>query len=193
MDTDDFVETIREDNRTALSRLGSSKALYALTEGEMEPEAVRTAAVTLADDAVATFEEWGGEPYDDAATATSDHRAAVDDATEPGDSYAVTETLAAADGEAERLGAFVGWTLVLEKVTEQCTGFFTGQADPTTASTFRDYGGTLEELRETALDELAAADDPEAAERAATDVVQAAYEEYVEILEAQGVNPKPVC
>lgn len=193
MDTDDFVETIRDENRTALSRLGSSKALYALTGGEMEPDAVTTAAVTLADDAVAVLENWDGEPFAEAADATADHRTSVDGDAEAGESYAVTAALANADGTTERLGAFVGWTLVLEKLTEQCTGFFTGQADPMTASTFREYGGTLADLRGVALEALADADDREAAASAATEVIQAAYEEYVDVLEDLGVNPKPVC
>ena len=46
MTLEEFIETIRDGNATALSRLGSSKSLYADTEGEMEAEAVLAAAAT---------------------------------------------------------------------------------------------------------------------------------------------------
>ena len=193
MDADDFVTTLREDNRTALSRLGSSKALYALTEGEMEPAAVERAVATLATGASDQFGAWDGELFSEAARAATEHREAVAPDAEPADTFALTDALGEPDTEAERLGAFVGWTLVAETLTDQCTGFFTGQADPMTASTFREYSGTIDALRERALDRLADVDDRDAAAAAATAVIQAAYDEYVETLEALGVNPKPVC
>jgi len=193
MDTDGFADAIREDNRTALSRLGSSKALYALTEGEMEPAAVERAVATLATGASDQFGAWGGELFSEAARAATEHREAVAPDAEPADAFALTDALGEPETAAERLGAFVGWTLVAETLTDQCTGFFTGQADPMTASTFREYSGTIDALRERALDRLADVDDRDAAGAAATAVVQAAYDEYVETLEALGVNPKPVC
>ena len=97
----------------------------------------------------------------------------------------------------ERLGGFVGWTLVDKKVKEQYTGFFTGQADPQTASTFRSAGSDVVALRDEAAELLDAVceddDDWDAAEAAAIDVISTAYDEYFETLEDLGVNPKPVC
>lgn len=40
MDPNELVEVVREDNHTALSRLGSAKALYADTGGDMDAEPV---------------------------------------------------------------------------------------------------------------------------------------------------------
>jgi len=77
------------------------------------------------------------------------------------------------------------------------SGFFTGEADPQTASLFRGYGSTLEDRRDAAVDALAEQadgdDDWDRAEEAASGAIQAAYDDYVEKLEAMGVNPKPVC
>jgi hypothetical protein len=78
------------------------------------------------------------------------------------------------------------------------TGFFVGQADPSTSQLFRGMGDDLDAQLERATELLAAecGDDEECWERAAdaaTGAIQAAYEEYTERLEGMGVNPKPVC
>jgi len=44
MTASDFVDSVSETNQTALSRLGSSKSLYAETDGELETEQVLRAA-----------------------------------------------------------------------------------------------------------------------------------------------------
>lgn len=198
--TDAFVSTVREANKTELSRLGSSKALYALTAGEMEPDAVLTA---MADDhhaAAGTYERWADEADGDAAdlfaTAAEAERAAYGtvagklDGHDPGTAPALYDAMADAEGAAERLGAFVGRTLVAEQHRSQATGFFTGQADPGTASTFRGLGSDLEDHLGDAVELVT---DAEAAETVATAVVTAAYDDYFETLEEMGVNPKPVC
>jgi hypothetical protein len=205
MDPAQFVADVREANKTELSRLGSSKSLYALTEGEMEPDAVLTA---MADDhhaAAETYDAWaaGGGAPDLFGTAAEAEQAAYEtvvgklDGHEPGATPALYDALTGAEGAVERLGAFVGRTLVAKAHRSQATGFFTGQADPQTASTFRDLGGTLEDHLDAAVDALAAAcedeDDWEAAAAAASMVVGAAYDHYFETLEDLGVNPKPVC
>jgi len=68
MNAGDFLDRIRDDNETALSRLGSSKALYALTDGEMEGDAVLTAAADGAHAAAETLEDWADESAADAFT-----------------------------------------------------------------------------------------------------------------------------
>jgi hypothetical protein len=198
--TSDLVEAVQDANKTELSRLGSSKALYALTAGEMEPDAV---LAVIADDhhaAAETYETWAdgadGEAADLFAAAAETEREASEtlagklDAHEPGTAPALYDAMTDAGTTAERLGAFVGRSLVAKQHRSQATGFFTGQADPGTASTFRGLGS---DLGEQLADAAELVTDIETAEAVATEVVTAAYDDYFETLEELGVNPKPVC
>jgi len=214
MDTDAFLADVRDENETALSRLGSSKSLYAFTGGEMEAAAVfavsadvsHAAAAALeayaadasSDDAAAAFESVGDLAAEHATTVAE--RVGGDYAPEPHPAVAALSDYGDGSGasDAERLGAVVGYALVAKNVAEQATGFFTGEADPSTASEFRSYGGDVEAARDEALEALAVVvasgdGDREAAVDAAAAVVQGAYEEYTDRLEEMGVNPKPVC
>jgi len=204
MDGPAFVERIESDQQTELSRLGSSKSLYADTVGEMEPEAVLTAAADAAAHAQETFDQWAEESdlelFADASSRVADQYDAILSELgdrEQGEPPAVTEQLRAAEGTPERLGSTVGWSLVTERKSTQSSGFFTGQAKPQTASTFRGFGDDYDAIRADALDALeAVCDSDEAWERATTAgtaVVQASYDEYFETLEELGMNPKPVC
>ena len=202
MTADDLIDAVRDDQQTELSRLGSSKTLYADTRGEMEPDAIHAAAAAREAAARDTFEGCETTEDDDAAAelfadAAADASDRLGD-TDPADrTFHMHEALDALDATVERLGGLVGWTLVDKKVKEQLTGFFTGQADPQTASTYRGAGGEIEALREDATDLLEELCEDDAdwgtAEAAAIDVVAAAYEDYVETLEELGVNPKDVC
>lgn len=199
----DLIDAVRDDQQTELSRLGSSKTLYADTRGEMQPDAVRAAAAAREQAAHDSFNVWveasAGDAADlfaDAAADAGDRLADID--AEPADhEFGMHGTLSDSETSVERLGGLVGWTLVEKKVKEQLTGFFTGQADPQTASTFRSAGNDVEALREDAaglLDDVCEDDaDWDAAEAAAIDVISAAYDDYFETLEELGVNPKPVC
>mgnify|MGYP006291209213 FL=1 len=207
MDPDTFVSTVRDDNETALSRLGSSKSLYAATGGEMDPEEVYRAAADAEHAARRTFETWADEEDGDVAAlfervADTEHdhyetvAAKVPD-HDPGTVPAVHEFLREREDAVARLGGFVGRTLASEKSKEQMTGFFTGQADPQTAQLFRDLKGDLDDQRERALAVLADRCEGdggwERARDAAAGAIRAAYDEYTESLESMGVNPKPVC
>ncbi|WP_227352904.1 rubrerythrin family protein [Haladaptatus salinisoli] len=208
MNPDEFVEAVRKENETALSRLGSSKSLYAATGGEMEPDEVFRAAATSERAARRTFEGWADEEDDadakelfaDLAETEAEHyeRVAgkVDD-HEPGETPALHEYLRGLDDTRARLGGLVGRVLASEKSKSQLTGFFTGQADPQTAQLFRDLKGDLDEQLEGALSALANECDTDEkwneAKEAAGGAISAAYEEYTESLESMGVNPKPVC
>ena len=202
MTADDLIDAVRDDQQTELSRLGSSKTLYADTRGEMEPDAIHAAAAARDAAARETFEAWEATEADDAAAelfadAASEASERLGD-TEPADrDFSMHDALADLETTVERLGGLVGWTLVDKKVKEQLTGFFTGQADPQTASTYRSAGSEVEALREDAADLLAETcdgdEDWDVAEGAAVDVVAAAYDDYVETLEELGVNPKDVC
>ncbi|SIR53594.1 hypothetical protein SAMN05421858_2697 [Haladaptatus litoreus] len=208
MDSDEFVEAVRKENETALSRLGSSKSLYAATGGELEPDEVFRAAADSEHAASETFASWADSADDEDASdlfasiaeTESEHyetvSAKVDD-HEPGEIPALHEYLRDLEGTRERLGGFVGRTLASEKSKTQLTGFFTGQADPQSASLFRDLKGDLESQLDEAVSLLAKRCDSdeewEQAKEAASGAITAAYDEYTESLESMGVNPKPVC
>lgn len=209
MDASAFLEAIRTDNQTALSRLGSSKALYADTRGELDDEEVLTAAATAEHHAAETFDAWA-ETESTAAVAEAFASTAAEERSHyetvagqladhaPGDPPAIQEYLRGIEGTVERLGAFVGRTLAAEESKGQLTGYFVGQADPTTAQLFRDMGEELDAQLDRAVELLSAtcgddADCWEQARSAARGAVQAAYEEYTATLEDMGVDPKPVC
>ncbi|WP_435196964.1 rubrerythrin family protein [Natronomonas sp. EA1] len=208
MDADSLLEAVREDNRTALSRLGSSKSLYADTKGEMDADTVLTAAADAEFAAAETFAQWAdAEPVEDVAAAFDesaaeerdhyDRVAAKLDDHDPGDISAIQAYLRGCDTTLERLGGFLGRTLAAEKSKEQLVGFFVGQADPKTSQLFRELGADLDDQLErvSALLEAHCDDerDWETAKTAAGAAIQAAYDEYTERLEGMGVNPKPVC
>ena len=210
-DTADFVDAVREANATALSRLGSSKALYAETDGDLDPEPVLRAAAVAEDAARETFAAWAddeenadaAELFERVADEEADHyetvAAEIDDAPRAADNDvpAIQSVLRSFDDTVERAGGLVGRCLVAKKSKEQYTGYFTGEADPQTASLFRGLGSDVGEQISAAADLVDAVcgsdDERERAHDAASEAIQAAYEEYTESLEAMGVNPKPVC
>lgn len=210
IDTDAFIETVREKNRTALSRLGSSKALYADTGGEMEPDVLFEAAATAERAARETFELWvdaedgeTAEKYRESAAEEQEHYDAVigklskEPVQDESELPAIQSVLREFETTIERAGGFVGRTLAAEKSKEQMTAFFVGQADPQTAQLFREMGDDLDAQLERGCEILTAHCDSEADEDQALDAaaraIQAAYDEYTERLESMGVNPKPVC
>lgn len=207
MDAAELIERLRADNQTELSRLGSSKLLYAQTGGDLKPPAVLAAAADRTYHAAELVDGWQGSGDDEldsafervAETVRAHHATIVEEvsAYEPGPEPAILAALADLEGPVERAGGLLAWTLVADREMGQRTGFFTGQADPTTASTFREIRSDYDDLR----DALAAALDAHcgsaaewaAAEAGASAAIEAAYAAYVESLEAMGVNPKPVC
>jgi hypothetical protein len=200
MNAPEFTETVRDDHETPLSRLGSSKWVYALTGGEMAGDAVEAAWAVEARAACETFEAWAADdPTEEAERAFADVAAFA--AEHGGDGEAETpptyEALADLTGTAARAGGLLAWTLVAEKTLAQMVGFFVGDADPSTANTFRDRKSGVREARETAealLDEVCSDDDAWAAARTGADaVVEAAYADYVDTLESMGIKPKNVC
>jgi hypothetical protein len=206
MDGTSLLESVRADHDTALSRLGSSKALYALTAGEMDADTVRAAA---ADDVAAARDVFAGWAADaDDAVVADRFGALADEADDryeriapaghdPSAPRPMYETL---DGLAEttaRAGGLLARAMVASAYAGQLVGFFVGDADPATADLFRDVKDDLAAQRETAvdlLDETCSTEaDWTAAQAAADDVLTAAYEDYVATLESMGVKPKNVC
>jgi len=209
MNPDEFLDAVRDDNETALSRLGSSKSLYAATGGEMDADHVLRAAADAEYAAARTFESWAEsedaadarDAFETTADEEDDHYESVlaelGDYDPDGEPSAMQAHLRGLDSTVERAGGLLGRVLATGKSKEQLTGFFVGQADPQTASLFRELKSDLEDQRERALDLLEAIceDDADwdAAKDAADGAIQAAYDEYVDQLESMGVNPKPVC
>jgi len=198
MDGTTLVDTVTDDLETQLSRLGSSKWLYALTDGDMTGEAVRAAAAADAAAAAETFESWAADAatFDTLADAAADRRDALDADAAAADRH-THAALAALDGTVDRLGGALGYLLVLDRTVGQMVGFFVGDADPSTADRFRDVRDGVDADRDHVLDALDAAcssdDDWDRAADAATAVVEATYDDYVETLESMGVKPKNVC
>jgi hypothetical protein len=205
MNGHDLAAELRDDHETAFSRLGSSKALYALTEGAMEGDRVRAAAATDARSLATVLDEWAGDEDDDDAASLFDDlaagardraaSAAPDDGT--GETLPVDAELASFEETSARLGGLLARYLVSLKHVEQVVGFFVGDADPRAASDFREHRGDLEDARDRVaetLDALCEDDDDWVDARDAADaVVEAAYGDYVETLESMGVKPKNVC
>ena len=201
MNGDDLATTLRDDHETEFSRLGSSKAMYALTGGDMDGDAVRAAAATDALAFAAVLEGWGDDAaatlYADLAGAARDRAAAVaDDPTLDGQPR-LYDALAGLDATPARLGGLLGRYLVVSEYASQMVGFFVGDADPMAANDFRDLRSELDAEHDRVVDALESAcetdDEWTAARDAAERVIEAAYGDYVETLESMGIKPKNVC
>lgn len=209
-DSEAFIEAVREDNQTALSRLGSSKSLYADTGGDIDTKPVLEATADAEYAARQTFLEWADdESHDEARKAFErtaeeerDHYETVldhlgDDEYEPDRLPALHEYMRGLESTIDRIGAYVGRVLASKRSKDQVVGYFVGDADPQTAGVFREFGADLDAQldRGEALLEAVCKDeaDEEQALAAASGAIEAAYGEYVENLEAMGANPKPVC
>ncbi len=204
----DLQTRLEEENRTALSRLGSSKSLYAATDGEIVTESVLQAAADAEYAAWQTLAAWADDEGNETArdhfeTNAADekrHYQTVSDRLEgyePSETPALHQYLRSLESTPERLGGFLGRILASDRSKSQFVGFFVGDADPQTAALFREFGDDLEAQQERTLEALeeacASDDDWERAEAAGTDAIETAYQAYVESLEAMGANPKPVC
>ncbi len=205
-----FVETVGEENQTALSRLGSSKSLYADTGGDIDTEPVLEATADAEYAAWQTFLGWVDdeshdevrEAFERTAGEEHDHYEIVldhlgNEEYEPDRVPDLHEYLRGLGSTIDRVGAYIGRVLASKRSKDQVVGYFVGDADPQTASVFREFGDDLddqlergEELLETVCE---TDEDEEQALEAASGAIEAAYEEYVENLESMGANPKPVC
>ncbi|PSQ04995.1 transcription antitermination protein [Halobacteriales archaeon QS_6_71_20] len=209
MNADAFSEEFRDGNETPLSRLGSSKSLYALAGGEMDADAVRAAVAAEFALAGRRFESWSADEADgdaaalfgDVAEDARDHRDVADSDVDPEadgvHDYPEHDLLAELDDTVARAGGLYGRLVLAHTRAEQTVGFFVGDADPASSREFRDIRDDVADRLDDALDLLAAlcdGDDDRAAAREAADaVVETAYDDYVETLEGMGVKPKNVC
>jgi hypothetical protein len=203
MDGQAIVDRVRDENETALSRLGSSKAMYAVTGGDMDADGVRAAAADETHLAARTFDAWAADEADDRAAATfadaADRARDAHDLVAPddhshADSLPVYAHLDGLEATADRAAGLLGRALVAGQTFEQMVGFFVGNADPTTADTFRTVRDGAADDREAAADLVeAVCDDPDRAVEVAGGVIDVAYDDYVETLESMGIKPKNVC
>ncbi|WP_152039523.1 transcription antitermination protein [Salinigranum salinum] len=199
MNAQELTDAVHDAHETPLSRLGSSKWVYALTGGEMDADAVDAAWTGEARAAHDVFTAWAAdEPDADAAAVFAGvAETAAEHGGDADDARPMYGTLADVEGTAARAGGLLAWTLVTEKTLAQLVGFYVGDADPSSADTFRDRRSDVQAQRDAAenlLDDVCDdAADWEAARDAADRVVTAAYDDYVQTLESMGIKPKNVC
>lgn len=209
MDRDSFVEHVEDESATELARLGSPKLLVALTDADLDPETVVETAAARSAAMRDVFEAWAAEETDDWVARFFESAAAVrssivDDLTADLDggvpdpaSNPTFDRLWELSTTVERAGGLVGWALVADREFGQYVSFFVNEAAPATTDEFRDLRTGVRNIREDALDVLAAAcdsaDDWTRASDAAESVVRAAYDDYASTLAAMGLDPKPVC
>ena len=208
MDATELRREIESEYETELSRLGSSKSMYAATEGEMETDAVLSAMADRAHTAARTFDTWTAETTDTMladvfGSLAADQHSQAEQIAEAGGETAVDsptdlqEHLRELNIRVERLGGMFAWTLVIDRTLAQAVGFFIGNADPSSASLFRDLRTDVERAGDQAEELLGEiCDGPgdwKRAETAASEAIEAAYDEYVDTLESMGVKVKPVC
>ncbi len=209
-DSDDIVSTIRRACETELSRLGSSRALYAITDGEIDTDPVLRAAAEAENAAWKTFEQWAAdETTEEVATffgelAETERRHYETVCAELGEDVSTPDGpppmhifLREQTDTIDRLGAFLGRTVASAASKSQIVGYFVGNADPGTADVFRGFGEDLDDQLEagtTLLEKnIDSVDERERAIEAGTGAIEMAYEEYVDTLTELDVNPKPVC
>jgi hypothetical protein len=207
MDGETLLARLRSEHETELSRLGSSKALYALTGGEMDAAAVRAAVAGDAARAADVLDGWAAdEPHGGAADlfeaaggTAADHASLAPADADPADAtpYPIYDDPAALEGTPARVGWLLARSLLVGETVAQAVGFFVGDADPQGADEFRGVRRAVESVRDDAaalLDEVCEDEaDWTDAEAAGDAVLAAAYEFYVETLESMGIKPKNVC
>lgn len=187
MDPNQFVESLREENERALSRLYSAEAL---AQSERNTEELLRNAADDAFHARETFEEWadseGNETARDSYAATAEEEGEhygrltpqLDGDHEPGDTPSLHEYLRSIEGTAGRAGAFVGRTITLVESSDRLVSVFADIADANSADLFRDRGDEVDAQLEAGQDLLLAVcetdDEWARAEETAGDAIQAA-------------------
>lgn len=207
MDADSFLDELRDAHETELTRLGSSKAVYAFTDGEMTGDAVRTGTARELHALAPVLREWSGSAPGEAAALFADIASFAAETAETFDSEVVpgepgslthvtAEPLTAVGGDARPAGVAAAF-LVLEELAGQLVGFFVGDADRKSADEFREFRTELAGHRDEAaalLDTNCESEtDWAVAEEVGRGIVDGAYDWYVETLESMGVEPKNIC
>lgn len=207
MDGTDVIETLEEEFETEISRLGSSKALYAISNGEMDADVVLGSLAARANETASILEEWveteeseASELFSRVAAGVREYADELAGLASDGNGSGSTEFhsyLSSVDSSQCRLGALLGWLVVADQSYLQGVGFFVGSQHGDSADVLRDIRDEIDGYQD---DVIAAIDavcssDAEVSEvvAAASDLVAAAYDEYVESLESMGIDVKPIC
>lgn len=207
MDGQEFLDRVRENERTAIERLGSDKALLAATGADLDTETVLGVLAATELFHADAFRRWTAEADDDrvadavesAAETATDHadRLAADLDAVP-DGSGLETGVGGREGDVERVAAgLVGASLTLDRLLLQAVNFFINEADEQRAGLIREVRSAANDRRDAGLallEEVCETDDEWGrAATAAEDAVVAAYEDYVATLEGLGIDPKPVC
>ncbi len=200
MDAGATIDAVRDQTETERDRLGSDKVLIAATDATLETEAVLTAAATRESGLADILDRWAAETDSDVATqfeaaaeAAAERADRID--ADAGNSDGFISHLETVSGTARRVGAgLVAAPLVADRFYLQVVSFFINEADEQRADTFREVRQEAAALDDggTALGHLSESE-RETAAAAATEAIDAAYDDYAETLEAMGLDPKPIC
>ncbi len=209
MDEQTFTDDIRGGKRTELDRLRSDKALLAVTGADLSAGTVLETVALSLDGLQATLAEWAEEttadPARDAfADAAASLRADCErvgaelDGEPAGDPPEPIPTVRTFEGPVERVAAaFVGHGLVFDGILLQAVSFFVNEAERGRADLVRELRSTTDDRVDDGAATLgtlcAGEEDWDDARTAASAVIDAAYDEYVETLSGMGIDPKPVC
>lgn len=198
----ELERTLEAEYETELSRLGSSKALYALTDGEMEAEPVRRKTADRLAAIADAVDRWAAEDGTDFEAIATTVRSWTDELGPTGEASSGPDDAIAAhwgglDDAPARAGGLLAWVLVTDRTFAQAVGFFVGSADAQSADRFRELRAAAEALRDRIheLLETVCSDESDwtRARAAAGETIDRAYDQYVDALEAQGIKVKPVC
>lgn len=205
----DFLDDLEAGYETELSRLGSSKAIYALTSGEMDASAVFIALATRSRIAADAFGGWADteDSPDPAAlfdTVSQHERDRASDLFEQTDTSPpdpvenrVSDYFEDLTSTIDRTAALIAWLIISDRTYSQTIGFFVGSANRDAADRFRTYRDETTDHLERALSiietQCSTADDWDQAEKTAGDVIDGAYDTYATTLEDMGINVKPIC
>lgn len=212
MDAATLLAEVRADNETALERLGSEKSLLAATEARLETDAVLTTTAAVLSAARDGVDQWAGTVIGNEAIETLETAAARLEeayervAAELDDADDTELTLASVDvpyldfsveGDVQRVAAAtIALPLVLDRLFLQGVSFFVNEADNARADLFRDLRAMTDDLLAEGKDRLDQLCDEQGWDRASEAIettIEAAYDDYVQRLDAMGFDPKPIC
>jgi len=210
MDADTLRTRVEEEKRTELDRLGSSKLLVGLTDGDLAREPVLELAANSEHAARETFRGWAEDEDDPEARAAFEALAEqerehyervvelLEDSFEPADGGVLHTYLRGREGTVQRVGAgMVGRPLYSVRAYTQIIAFFVNEADVATADLFRDLKADTEATIDRGGELLASlCEDDEDWDRAAASaeyVVQLVYDDYADALTELGLDVKSVC
>ncbi|RXK46356.1 hypothetical protein [Halorientalis pallida] len=207
MDGQQLLDRVRENERTALERLGSDKALLAATGADLDTDTVLGVLAATELFHADAFRRWSeetddervAEAFETATETAGDHADRLDADLEAIPDESGLETgVGGQDDDVTRAGAgLVGASLVLDRILLQAVNFFVNEADERRADLIREVRTGADDRRDAGLalleDSCGSDEEWERAATAAEAAVAAAYDDYVEALEGMGIDPKPVC